>query len=121
MPSKKSAQWRSFGAALAVMGPMEDPAQDCELLRFTLQRCVTFHRVTGVMAMQAQAVTYADAKAIHPEPAIVQQGIDLTIHHLFVAQVDRQNGVAWYPWRHVGGWHGHADGVIHRYRQCEQG
>lgn len=111
------AQSVSVGASLAVMRPMEHPAEYLQLLRLVLQGCVALHDLAPVVAVQAQGAPVAEAQAVHPEPAVVQQGIDLAINHAGEAEVDRQDGIARDPRRHVGGRHGHADGFVDRHGQ----
>lgn len=112
------AQVVSAGPLLAEMRPVEYPAENFQALCLALRGGVAFDRVVApVMAVQVQRAVLAEAEVVHPEHAVVQQGIGLALDHLGHAQVDGQGGLQRYQRHHVAGRHCHADGVIATYTQ----
>lgn len=101
---------------------MEHPTEDFQALRLTLGGGVAFNRVVvSVMAVQVQRAVLVEAEAVHPERAVMQQGIGFALDHLGHAQVDSQGGPQRNQRGHVAGGHGQADDVICAYAQGFQG
>lgn len=115
---QKMAQRVSTGAMPAEMRPMKDPAENLQALGLALGAGVALDGVVApVMAVQVQGAVLAEAEVVHPEGAIVQQGVGFALDHFGHAQVHGQGGLQWDQRGHVGGRHGQADGTVRRNAQ----
>lgn len=101
---------------------MEHPAENFQPLCLALGGGVAFDRVVApIMAVQVQRAVLAEAEVVHPEHAVVQQGIGFALDHLGHAQVDGQDGLERNQRGHVAGGHGQAYGVTGLHTQPFQG
>lgn len=119
---KKMAQGVSARPLLAEMRPVKHPAKNFQALRLALCGGVAFDCVVApVMAVQVQRTVLAKAEVVHPEHAVVQQGIGFTLDHSGHAQVDGQAGIQRNQGQHVAGRHCQADRIGSMHTQPPQG
>ncbi|MNC47107.1 hypothetical protein D3C75_961520 [compost metagenome] len=101
---------------------MEHPAQNLQPLCLALGSGVAFDRIVApIMAVQVQRAVLAEAEVVHPEHAVVQQGIGFALDHLGHAQVDGQGSLQRNQREHVAGRHCQADCVAGLHTQTLQG
>lgn len=110
---QKMAQGVSTGPLLAKIRPVEHPAKHFQALRLALRRGIALNRIVApVMAVQVQRAMLAEAEGIHPQRAVVQQGVGFALEHLGHAHVDHQHRLLRDQRQHVAVGHRHADCIV---------